>query len=57
MELLTTDWLAGLRGTGELEVVEVGVLLHWLKSSSSTLLLLLLAGDVAMIDVCAANME
>lgn len=33
--LLTVVQLAGLGGMGELEVVEVGVLLDWLKISSS----------------------
>lgn len=32
---LTVVQLAGLGGMGELEVVEVGVLLDWLKISSS----------------------
>lgn len=32
---LTVVQLAGLGGMGELEVVEVGVLLDWLKTSSS----------------------
>lgn len=32
---LTVVQLAGLGGIGELEVVEVGVLLDWLKISSS----------------------
>lgn len=43
--LLTVVQLAGLGGMGELEVVEVGVLLDWLKISSSRWLWL--GGEVA----------
>lgn len=49
---LTVVQLAGLGGMGELEVVEVGVLLDWLKISSSRWLWL--GGDVAT-KACAAG--
>lgn len=46
--------LAGLGGMGELEVVEVGVLLDWLKISSS--MWLWLGGEVAT-SACAVEAE
>ena len=49
---LTVVQLAGLGGMGELEVVEVGVLLDWLKISSS--MWLWLGGEVAT-SACAVG--